>query len=64
MLVWAGGLAPPDALAVHEEVVDGEMRNVAYDDEGARFGTISRDSERDVGDTILLRFAMAHDGSL
>lgn len=51
-------------LHIHEELLNGELRKVAYDEQGRRFGTISRDSHDNIGETITLRYAIAHDGNL
>ena len=51
-------------LQVREETIDGQSRKVAYHPGGTRFGTIDRDSAADVGDTVIVQFAISHDGNL
>ena len=51
-------------LQVRDEMIDGEPRKVAYHPDGARFGTIGRDSAAAVGDTVTVQFAISHDGNL
>jgi hypothetical protein len=51
-------------LHVREEELNGQLRKIVYDTQGNRFGTISRDSQHEVGASFILRFALAHDGNL
>jgi hypothetical protein len=51
-------------LEIREEEINGRKRKVAYDGEGQRFGTISRDSSKRVGETLTSKFAISHDGNL
>jgi hypothetical protein len=51
-------------LEIREEEINGRKRKIAYDGEGRRFGTISRDSSERVGQSITVKFAVSHDGNL
>ena len=51
-------------LQVREEAIDGEPRKVAYHPDGARFGTIGHDSAADVGNTVIVEFAISHDSQI
>jgi len=54
----------PIPLTIQEEEINGRKRKVAYNRQGQRFGTISRDSSDRVGETITVKFAVSHDGNL
>ena len=48
-------------LQVRDEIVNGEQRKVAYDTDGRRFGTLSRDATG-VDKVIKVRLVLAQDG--
>ena len=49
-------------LQDREEAIDGEPRKVAY--HPRHFGTIGHDSAADVGNTVIVEFAISHTGNL
>lgn len=53
----------PIHLTVRDEQINGEIRKVAYGEDGSVFGVLSRDSDW-VSDTLTIRFSLAHDGNL